>query len=115
MYTPGSQILHKDAGQTFQTTQQFPSSFVPVTSMLEDQHRLVLFIFRLLKVKVLVAQLCLIHCDHMDCRLLCLWDPQGKNTGVDCRFLLQEIFLTQGSTQGLIIQHPHYETHSCLL
>ena len=67
MYTPGSQILHKEAGQTFQTTQKFPSSFMPVTSMLEDQHRLVLFIFRLLKVKVLVAQLCLIHCDHMDC------------------------------------------------
>ena len=67
MYTPGSQTLHKDVGQTFQTTQHFLSCFMPVTSMLKDQHRLVLFIFRLLKVKVLVAQLCLTFCDHMDC------------------------------------------------
>ena len=30
-------------------------------------------------------------------RLLCLWDFPGKSTGVGCRFLLQEIFPTQGS------------------
>ena len=30
-------------------------------------------------------------------RLLCLWDFPGKNTGVGCHFLLQGIFLTQGS------------------
>ena len=38
-------------------------------------------------------------CNHMDCsptRLLCPWDFPGKNTGVDCNFLLQGIFLTQG-------------------
>ena len=29
-------------------------------------------------------------------RLLCPWDFPGKNTGVDCNFLLQGIFLTQG-------------------
>ena len=29
-------------------------------------------------------------------------DSLGKNTGVDCRFLLQGIFLTQGSNQGLL-------------
>ena len=30
-------------------------------------------------------------------RPLCLWDSPGKNTGVGCHFLLQGIFLTQGS------------------
>ena len=29
-------------------------------------------------------------------RLLCSWDSQDKNTGVDCHALLQGIFLTQG-------------------
>ena len=29
-------------------------------------------------------------------RLLCSWDFPGKNIGVDCHFLLQEIFPTQG-------------------
>ena len=29
-------------------------------------------------------------------RLLCPWDFPGKNTGVDCHFLLQGIFPTQG-------------------
>ena len=28
--------------------------------------------------------------------LLCPWDSPGKNTGVDCHFLLQGIFLAQG-------------------
>ena len=31
------------------------------------------------------------------------WDSPGKNTGVGCHFLLQELFLTQGSNSGL----PH--------
>ena len=42
----------------------------------------------------------------MDCsppRLLSPWDFPGKNTGVGCHFLLQEIFPTQGSNPGL----PH--------
>ena len=30
-------------------------------------------------------------------RLLCPWDFPGKNAGVDCHFLLQEIFPTKGS------------------
>ena len=30
-------------------------------------------------------------------RLHCPWDFPGKNTGVSCHFLLQGIFLTQGS------------------
>ena len=35
-------------------------------------------------------------------RLLYPWDFPGKNTGVGCHFLLQEIFLTQGSNPGLL-------------
>ena len=35
-------------------------------------------------------------------RLLCPWDSPGKNTGVGCHFLLQGIFLTQGSNPGLL-------------
>ena len=35
-------------------------------------------------------------------RLLCPQDFPGKNTRVDCHFLLQEIFLTQGSNLGLL-------------
>ena len=36
-------------------------------------------------------------------RLLCPWDFLGKSSGVDCHFLLQGIFPTQGSNPGL----PH--------
>ena len=35
-------------------------------------------------------------------RLLCPWDFPGKNTGVDCHFLLQGIFLTQGFNSCLL-------------
>ena len=35
-------------------------------------------------------------------RLLCPWDSPGKNTGVSCHFLLQRIFLTQGSNPCLL-------------
>ena len=46
-------------------------------------------------------------CNHLDCspglaQLLCPWDFPGKNTGVDCHFLLQGIFLMQGSDPGLL-------------
>ena len=34
--------------------------------------------------------------------LLCPWDFPGKNTGVGCHFLLQEIFPTQGLNLGLL-------------
>ena len=46
-------------------------------------------------------------CDPMDCSLLgssVQGDSPGKNTGVYCYALLQEIFPTQGSNPGL----PHY-------
>ena len=35
-------------------------------------------------------------------RLLCLWDSEGKNTGVVCRVFFQGIFLTQGLNPGLL-------------
>ena len=35
-------------------------------------------------------------------RLLCPWTFPGKNTGVGCHFLLQGIFLTQGSNPCLL-------------
>ena len=35
-------------------------------------------------------------------RLLGPWDLPGKNTGVDCHFLLQGIFPTQGLNLGLL-------------
>ena len=55
-----------------------------------------------MKVKVLVAQSCLTLWDPMDCGL-CSWNCPGQNTGVGSHFLLQGIFLTQGSNPGL----PH--------
>ena len=61
-----------------------------------------------------VAQLCLTLCDPMECsltRFLHPWDFPGKNTGVGCHFLLQEIFPTQGLKPGL----PHCrQTLYCL-
>ena len=38
----------------------------------------------------------------VDTRLLCPWDFSGKNTRVDCHFLLQGIFPTQESNLGLL-------------
>ena len=38
----------------------------------------------------------------------CLWDFSGKNTGVCCHFLLQEIFPTQGS--NILYPLSHQET-----
>ena len=39
-------------------------------------------------------------------RLLCPWDSPGKNTGVDCHFLLQELFPIQG-----LNSHPWHLLH----
>ena len=70
---------------------------------------------------MLSAQSCPTLCDPMDARLLCPWDSQGKNTGVSCHALLQEIFLTQGLNAGLlhllqcrqIIPYPLSYLRSC--
>ena len=52
------------------------------------------------------AQLCPTLCDPMDCSLpgssVHPWDFPSKSTGVGCHFLLQGIFLTQGSNLGLL-------------
>ena len=54
------------------------------------------------KWKVLVAQSCPTLCDPMDSSPPgCPWSSPGKNTGVGCHFLLQGIFVTQGSNQCL--------------
>ena len=42
---------------------------------------------------------------------ICPWDFPGKNTGVGCHFLLQGIFLTQGSNPSLL----HWQVDSLLL
>ena len=68
------------------------------------------------KVKMLVAQLS----DSLGprglepARLLCPWNFPGKNTRVDCHFLLQGIFSTQELNPGLlhcrqILFQPSYE------
>ena len=44
-------------------------------------------------------------------RLLCPWYFPGKNTGVDCHFLLQGILLTQGLNMHLL----HWQAGSLLL
>ena len=43
-------------------------------------------------------------CNSMDYSpwLLCPWDFPGKNTGVGCHFLLQDVFPTQRSNQHLL-------------
>ena len=60
-------------------------------------------------------------------RLLCPWDSPGKNPGAGCHFLLQGVFLTQGSSPHLLhLLHwqadvlplsymPHTHTHTPLL
>ena len=56
--------------------------------------------------KVLVLPSCPTLCDTprtVACQVPLFGDSPGKNTGVGCQFLLQGIFLTQGSNPGL----PH--------
>ena len=53
----------------------------------------------------LVAKLCLILCNSMDCSppgSSVYGDSPGKNTGVGCHARLQGIFPTQGSNPGLL-------------
>ena len=60
----------------------------------------ILIVLYILRMHAQSPQSCLTLCDPTDCRspgVLCPWDFLGKNTGVGCHFLLQGIFLTQGS------------------
>ena len=65
----------------------------------------------------LLCAVCLVMFDSLQLhglwptRLLRLWNFPGKNTGAGCHFLLQGIFLTQGSNR-----HPlHWQVDSLLL
>ena len=58
--------------------------------------------------------------DRSPARLLCPLDSPGKNPGVGCHFLLQGIFLTQGSNPSLLHRRPNlyqlsYERSPCLI
>ena len=58
-----------------------------------------------MKVEVLATQSCpsLLPCGLEPTRLLCPGDSPGKNPGVGCRFLLQGMFLTQGSNPCFLV------------
>ena len=61
----------------------------------------------------LVAKLCLtLLWSHelWSAKLLCPWDFLGKNTAMGCHFLLQGIFLTQGSNPHLLHWQVDYFT-----
>ena len=45
---------------------------------------------------------------------LCPWDSRGNNTGMGCHFLLQGIFLTQGSNPGVLCL-LHWQANSLSL
>ena len=47
----------------------------------------------------------------MDYRLLCPWDSPGKDTVVGCHFLLNGIFLTQGSNSLHCSQFLYHLSH----
>ena len=49
-----------------------------------------------------VVSSCLRPRGLLPARLLCPWNFPGKNTAVDCHFLLQGIFPTQGSNPHLL-------------
>ena len=56
-------------------------------------------VHQVVKVKLLVTQTCPTFFNSKPARLLCPWNPSGKNTGVGCHFLLQGIFPTQDRAQ----------------
>ena len=84
----------------------FKGKVQPIHCFLEEKHGGDIY-WDLCQAKSL--QQCQTLCNLVDYslpgRLLCPWDSPGKNTGVGCPFLLQGIFLTQGS-------NPHF---LCLL
>ena len=62
------------------------------------------------------AQSCLTLCNPIDCSppgSSVHGDSPGKNTGVDCHFLLQGIFMTPGGkTQGSVLSRLHQQVDS---
>ena len=71
-----------------------------VSQMEKDKYHLLSFICVCVHAKLLHS--CLWPYAPQSFRLIWPWDSPGKNTGVGCYFLLQEIFLTQGSNPCLI-------------
>ena len=69
-----------------------------------DQSIIYFFLSCTMPLKVKVAQSCPTLQSHWlePDRRLCPWNSPGKNTGVDCQFLLQKIFLTQGLNLGFL-------------
>ena len=60
---------------------------------------------------VLVTQLCPTLCDPRDLSppgSSCQWNFPGKDAGVGCHFLLQGLFLTQGSNPHLQHWQPDF-------
>ena len=51
------------------------------------------------------------YCDLWSTKLFCPWNYPGKNTGVGCHFLLQGIFLNQGSNPCLL-RFLHWQADS---
>ena len=64
---------------------------------------------RTLEINYMCAQLCLTLCDLMNYSLPGHFP--GKNIGLGCHFLLQGIFMTQGSNLHLL----HWQGNSSLL
>ena len=88
---------------------QTPSSESPLgfAWQLSSFHIIVLLciyteLFRTMESEVSQSCLTLRSYGLQSTRLLCSWDFPGKSTGVSCHFLLQGIFLTQGSNPGLL-------------
>ena len=81
---------------------------------IEDYILLIKIYFQKTLFVVVITKLCLTLLQpHVlqPTRLLCLWDFQGKNTGVGCHFFLQGIFPTQGSSLCLL----HFQACSLLM
>ena len=82
-----------------------------------EQYLCMLSLQSCIKVKLLS---CPTLCDPTD-RLLCPWDFPGNSTGVDCHFLLQGIFPTQGLNPGLLhcrqtlYRLSHQGSQSCMV
>ena len=51
---------------------------------------------------LVLSRVSLRHFGLQPARLLCSWDFSGKNTGLGCHFLLQGMFLIQGSNPHLL-------------
>ena len=77
---------------------------------LRAAHRLVLCVYVCVRACSIISN-SLRLCGLLPSTLLCPWNSPGENAGVGCPFLLQRIFLTQGSNAHLL----HWQVYSLLL